>query len=322
MGEQSGNSIGLFENVMNEVVGVTQRRNQLLRRATTASVSVALLLLLIKAYAWWISGSVSLLASLVDSAIDTLVSLINFMAVRYALQPADEEHRFGHGKAESLAGLAQSVFIMLSALFLLAQGVDHLLDPPPLQHLDSAITVMIISMLLTLCLVAYQRYVVARTRSVAIKADSLHYLSDLLTNAGIIVALVLSVFGWTKLDALLAIVIALYIGYTAIRIWSESIQLLLDRELPLEEQRKIENIALEHADVLGVHALRTRQSGATKIIQLHLELDGYMPLWRAHKVCDDVDQCIKTAYPGADVLIHQDPFRADPDRLPEPISEN
>lgn len=285
----------------------------MIRRVALASVLVALSLILIKTYAWWLSGSVSLLASLVDSGVDMLASLINFFAIRYALQPADEEHRFGHGKAESLAGLGQSLFIMGSAVFLLIQGVDRILNPRPLVALDIAITVMVISIVLSLALVWYQRKVIILTQSVAIKADSLHYVSDLLTNASIIVALVVSFMGFPQADAILAIAIALYIFYIAIQIWNESVQHLLDRELPEDQQHRIEALARKHVDVLGVHGLRTRQSGRQKIIQLHVELDGHLPLYRAHRICDQVEADLKKAFPGADILIHQDPYLAGAD---------
>lgn len=287
---------------------MNENYSSLVRRVALASVLVALTLMLIKAYAWWLSGSVSLLASLVDSGVDMLASLINFFAIRYALQPADEEHRFGHGKAESLAGLGQSLFIMGSAVFLLIQGVDRILNPRPLMALDVAISVMVISIVLSLALVWYQRKVISLTQSVAIKADSLHYVSDLLTNTSIIVALVLSFVGFSQADAILAIAIALYIFYIAIQIWNESVQHLLDRELPEDQQQTIEQLARKHADVLGVHGLRTRQSGRQKIIQLHIELDGHLPLYRAHRICDQVEADLKKAFPGADILIHQDPY--------------
>lgn len=288
----------------------------MLQMAASASVFTAVLLLVIKAYAWWVSGSVSVLASLADSLIDAFASCVNFIAVRYALQPADEEHRFGHGKAESLAGLGQSLLIMASAGYLMVQAVDRMVNPQPLQQLDVAVGVMVFSIVATFCLVAYQRWVISKTHSVAIKADSLHYVSDLLTNVGIVVALVVSQFGWQQMDSLLAIAIAIYIFYTAISIWNESIQHLLDRELPVEEQQSIERIAMSHVEVLGVHELRTRQSGRVKIIQLHLELDANMPLWQAHEICEEVEREIKEAYPTSDVLLHQDPYRPDPDTKP------
>jgi len=291
---------------------------RLLHLATSASVFTAILLLVVKIYAWWVSGSVSVLASLVDSLIDAVASCVNFIAVRYALQPADDEHRFGHGKAESLAGLAQSLLIMSSAIYLMVQSVDRMINPLPLEQVDVAVGVMGFSIVATFCLVMYQRWVISKTHSVAIKADSLHYVSDLLTNMGIVAALVLTQFGWQQVDPLLAIAIAIYIFYTAIMIWTESIQHLLDRELPEEEQKHIERIALAHVEVLGVHELRTRQSGRIKIIQFHLELDGNMPLWQAHEICNEVEWEIMEAFPTADVLVHQDPYLADADDKSEP----
>lgn len=287
-----------------------------MHRAATASVLVAFTLILVKSYAWWLSDSVSLLASLVDSAIDMLASLINFFAIRYALQPADNEHRFGHGKAESLAGLGQSLFIMGSAIFLLVQALNRIIHPQPLVQLDIAVAVMVVSIALTLGLVWYQRRVLSRTQSVAIKADSLHYLSDLLTNVSILIALMLAVLGFPQVDAIIAVGIALYIFYTAIQIWMESVQHLLDRELPEEEQKKIQQLAMKHADVLGVHGLRTRQAGHQKIIQMHIELDGHLPLYRAHRICDQVEADVKKAFPGADVIIHQDPYIRNADAHP------
>lgn len=315
------NSRGLYEIVMSSAFTASHSERRILQLAASASVFTAILLLVVKAYAWWLSGSVSVLASLADSMIDALASAVNFIAVRYALQPADEEHRFGHGKAESLAGLGQSLLIMSSAIYLFVQALDRIVNPQPLEQVDVAVGVMGFSIVATLSLVLYQRWVISKTHSVAIKADSLHYVSDLLTNVGIVVALVLTQFGWEQVDPLLAIAIAIYIFYTAIMIWTESIQHLLDRELPEEEQGKIERIAMEHVEVLGVHELRTRQSGRVKIIQLHLELDGNMPLWQAHDICDEVEQEIKSEFPNADVLLHQDPFRADPDTKPLRISE-
>lgn len=301
---------------MSSAYSSSHKERRMLQLAASASVFTAILLLVVKVYAWWVSGSVSVLASLVDSLIDAFASCVNFVAVRYALQPADEEHRFGHGKAESLAGLGQSLLIMGSAVYLFVQAIDRMANPQPLEQLDVAIGVMGFSIVATFCLVIYQRWVISKTHSVAIKADSLHYVSDLLTNIGIVIALLLTQFGWQQVDPLLAIAISIYIFYTAIMIWSESIQHLLDRELPEEEQHRIERIAMGHVEVLGVHELRTRQSGRVKIIQLHLELDGNMPLWQAHDICEEVEREIKEAFPSADVLLHQDPFRPDPDAKP------
>lgn len=294
---------------MNETVDlVTENHSRSMRRVALASVLVALSLVVVKSYAFWLSGAVSLLASLVDSGIDMLASVINFFAIRYALQPADAEHRFGHGKAESLAGLGQSVFIMGSAVFLLLQGVDRLVNPQPILALDVAVLVMVVSIMLTLGLVAYQRRVIRQTQSLAVKADSLHYVSDLLSNLGVLLALLISAFRFPQADAILSIAISLYIFYTAIHVWHEAVQHLLDRELPGEVHALIEQQVLLHPDVLGVHGLRTRQSGRQKIIQMHIELDGQLPLVRAHKICEQVEAGLMDAFPGADIIIHQDPY--------------
>lgn len=279
---------------------------RLLRLATTWSVATAGLLIVVKFGAWLETGSVSLLASLIDSLMDVAASLINLVAVRYALRPADEEHRFGHGKAESLAALTQAAFITGSALLLSFEAVDRLLHPRAIEQPLIGIWVMVFAIVATLLLLGVQRHVVAKTGSLAIKADSVHYLTDLLTNMATIAAITLAMIGWTQADALFGMAIAVYILWSAIKIGIGAAQHLMDHELSGDEQQKILDIALSHPDVRGVHELRTRQSGQTRFIQLHVELDGSMLLSRAHHIGDDVEAMIKQAMPGADVLIHQD----------------
>ena len=245
---------------------------------------------------------------------DAAASIINLVAVRWSLQPADDEHRFGHGKAESLAGLAQAAFICGSALFLLIEALDRLLHPRPLEATAVGLWVMGFAILATLLLLGVQRYVVRHTGSLAIKADSLHYFTDLLTNTSVIVALVLAAAGLHWADAVFGLAIGAYILYSAVRIAHESIQHLMDRELPEEDQRRIIDIVLEHPEVQAVHDLRTRQSGQTRFIQLHMELDGGMTLARAHEIGDRVMASLRQNMPGADIIIHQDP---EDDSLPE-----
>jgi len=282
-------------------------RARLLTLATTASVVTASGLIAVKLVAWLLTGSVSVLASLIDSLMDTAASLINFFAVRYSLVPADAEHRFGHGKAESLAGLAQAAFIGGSAVFLVMHALDRLLHPRPIVEMQIGIAVMVFAIVATLALLGIQRYVIRRTGSMAIRADSLHYLTDLLTNLSIIAALVLVSFGWESSDSILAIGIAVYILYSAWQIAHEAFQLLMDRELPEEERQRMLQIARDHARTQGVHDLRTRQSGATKFVQLHLELDEGLSLKQAHSIADEVVEAICVAFPSANVIIHQDP---------------
>lgn len=285
---------------------------RLMRLATYASVSVALTLICAKLVAWYATDSVSIFSTLIDSLLDGAASVISLVAVRHALEPADREHRFGHGKAESLAGLAQSAFICGSAVFLLLEAGERLLHPREVANLDIGFLVMAVSIVLTVLLVAFQRYVIARTGSVAIAADSLHYKMDILVNFGVVGSLIIvSQLGWLWADPVIAVVIAGYIIYGAWSIAAASLQVLMDQELPDDERMKIRDIALAHPDVLGIHDLRTRSSGLSIFIQLHLELDGDMALMRAHNIADEVEDSIMEAYPHAEVITHQDPEGID-----------
>lgn len=281
---------------------------RLMRFATYASVSVAATLIVAKAAAWWLTGSVAVLSSTIDSALDVIASLINLFAVTHALSPADREHRFGHGKAEALAGLAQSAFIAGSAGFLLYHAGERLLQPQPVVRGDVGIAVIVLSLVLTLGLVLFQRMVVRRTGSVAISADSLHYKGDLLANLAVIAALVASQYlGWHYADPLLAIAIAGYILYGTWQILRVSLNQLMDRELPDAERQRIRTIVMRHPRVLAMHDLRTRASGPNAFMQLHLELDADMTLLEAHEISDQVEAQLLESYPGAEVIIHQDP---------------
>jgi ferrous-iron efflux pump FieF len=279
----------------------------LLRRATALSVLVALGLACAKLAAFVASGSISLLASLVDSALDASASLITAAAVRYALKPADDDHRFGHGKSEALAGLAQAVFIASSAVFLIWHAIARIVTPKPIEAVPVGIAVMLLSIVATAFVVQYQRRVVRITGSQAIRGDAMHYVSDLVTNVGTIAALGLAAAGMPQLDAVIGVAIAGSITYGAAQIGWDTFQVLMDRELPEELQAQIRRIALEHRSVTGVHDLRTRRSGHAKVIQLHLEMDGRISLHESHRISDEVERAIRDAIPGADVVIHQDP---------------
>ena len=281
---------------------------RLMRIASLVSVSVAGTLILLKFFAWAATGSVAMLSSLIDSALDAAASIVNLIAVRQALTPADREHRFGHGKAEALAGLVQAAFIAGSAFFLLFEAGDRLFNPRPVTRDGIGIAVMVVSIVLTLGLVLFQRHVVRRSGSLAIGADSLHYTGDLLANVAVIVALVLSArLGWQMADPLFAVLIAGYIGHGAWQIVRLSLNQLMDRELPDEERRRIRELALAHPEVIGLHDLRTRTSGTQTFIQLHLVLPRDLILMRAHEIADQVEAEIQAAYPAAEVMIHQDP---------------
>ena len=289
-----------------------------MRLATYASISVAVILIIAKTIAWGMSGSVSLLATLIDSTLDALASLINLFAVRHALSPADKEHRFGHGKAEALAGLGQAAFIAGSAGFLLLEAGRRIAHPIPLESYGTGMVVMLFSILLTLLLLGFQQHVIRKTDSTAIKADALHYRTDLMVNGSVIVALWLSVQGWAGFDALFAIGIAIYILYSAWQIVRQAFDHLMDRELPDAERDNIKRIAKAHKEVHGMHDLRSRRSGTATFIQLHLELDDDLTLLQAHKISDEVEWSLQTAYPGAEIIIHIDPISVVAD---EPVPD-
>ena len=280
---------------------------RLLRRATGAALAVALFLAVSKAVAWWLSGSVSLLAGLTDSLLDGAASLLNLLAVHYSLRPADDDHRYGHGKAEALAGLGQAAFIGVSALLVGAQGVDRLLHPQPLGAPLLGIVVIVVSLVLTVALLGYQRHVVRVTGSTAIRADSLHYRSDLLLNSSILLALVLASYGWAQLDAIFGIAIAFYILWSAASILREAGAVLMDTEVSPEISEDMHRLVCSVPGVLGCHDLRTRVSGTHWFVQLHLELPGELSLSRAHALCDQVEATIHERYPRAEVLVHADP---------------
>lgn len=289
-----------------------QRYARLVKSAALAATALASSLLLIKIVAWYQTGSVSLLAALVDSLVDIAASLTNLLVVRYSLQPADAEHTFGHGKAESLAALAQSMFISGSALFLFLTGFQHLYAPQTLRDPGVGVVVTVIALVSTLMLVTYQRWVVRKTRSQAVRADMLHYQSDVMMNGAILIALGLSWYGFQRADALFALGIGVYILYSALRMGYEAVQSLLDRALPDDERQAIIAVVSSWPGVKGAHDLRTRQSGPTRFIQLHLEMDDTLPLREAHRLADQVEQALRQRFTGADVVIHLDPCSVVP----------
>jgi ferrous-iron efflux pump FieF len=281
---------------------------RLMRQATYASVSVAGVLIAAKMAAWLATDSVSMLSTLLDSVLDAAASMVNLVAVRHALVPADREHRFGHGKAEPLAALGQSAFVAGSAVLLIVEVVRRLWRPHPIENGDIGIVVMLGSIVITAGLVMFQRHVVRKTGSLAISADRLHYVGDVLVNGGVLLALVLTgLTGWTLIDPIFGAVIAVYILHTAWRIARSSLDMLMDRELPDEDRKRIRALATSHPNVKALHELRTRASGPAIFIQFHLEMDGAMSLYEAHRVADQVEEQVLAAFPGAEIIIHQDP---------------
>jgi ferrous-iron efflux pump FieF len=277
---------------------------QIIRIATYASVAVAALLICLKLFAWWITHSVSLQASLIDSLLDGLASFINMIAVYQALKPPDAKHRFGHGKIESLAALGQSVFIGGSSIWLLYEAHERFTIHQPIEFAGFGIVVMGIAILITLILVSYQYYVVKRTQSPAIAADMLHYKSDLLINIATIVALASSqFFHIDELDPIFGLLIGCYILWTAWRITTQAFNVLLDQELDDEHRKKILTIIKSHPEVIDVWDLRTRSSGVQQFFQLHLLMRPDLTLRKADEIADEVEAEIAKAYPRSQVII-------------------
>ncbi|HXG94441.1 MAG TPA: cation diffusion facilitator family transporter [Blastocatellia bacterium] len=278
--------------------------------AARLSILAAAFLITLKALTGWLTGSISVWASLLDSVMDIFASVINFLAVRAASRPADEEHAYGHGKAESLAGLFQACVITLSGAFLIWEAIHRLREPHAVTAEWIGVATMMVSILVSLALVYRLRKIARQTDSPALKSDSVHYASDVYTNAGALIALAfVGVTGWLLADALISILISLYILWSAVTVARESINILMDRRLPFEIDEQVAQIVSRYRDegVAGFHDLRTRQSGSQKFIDLHLEVERGKSLEEAHAVTVRVLREIEAEIPRARVHIHTDP---------------
>ena len=285
-----------------------QEEQKLVRSATWAALLAAIFFVLIKAYAWWSTGSLAMFAVFLDALLDTLSSLAIFFAVRFAQTPADAEHRFGHGKAESLASLFVGGVMAASMLFLAMRAVEGLLNPQPFSQPLIGIAAVSLVIFITLLLILYQAYVVRKTGSLAIKADSLHYRADFLLHISVILSL--AVTQWLDapiLDPLFALAVAIYIAYQSLDIVQSAVDQLLDRELSDEERAAIKDAAEKHQSVSKIHDLRTRRAGQNVFIQMHIELPSNISLMEAHRISDEVEDAVQKLMPNAEVLIHQDP---------------
>ncbi|MFI9653644.1 cation diffusion facilitator family transporter [Guyparkeria sp. GHLCS8-2] len=292
---------------------------KLLRMVTTASVTLALTLIALKLAATITTNSLSMLASLIDSTMDLLASLVTLVAVRVALQPPDEDHRYGHGKAEPLAALAQATFIAGSGVFLLIEALQRLIRPQEIDAVNWGVAVMIFSMVATLALITFQRYVIIKTRSPAIKADASHYSMDFLVNASTIAVLILAGYGLNWIDPIFGTLVGIFVLYSAWKVGREALDHLMDREVLDGTEMRIAQIATAHPSVHAVNQIRTRLAGQTMIIQLYLYLDNHIDLNRAHQIGDEIEAKLLRTFPGADVMIHEEPLSAwEPGRGPSP----
>lgn len=281
--------------------------NLWVRRSGKLTIGIALIIVIIKLFAAIDTNAASILASLMDAMMDVAVSLLNFVALRYALKPADDDHRFGHGKAEAVMALFQAAFLAGAAFVLLYQGINRIYLPAPIGAINNGIWAMLLCSGLTLTLVLLQRWIIKKTGSLAVNADQAHYRGDLLMNAAVLLALYLVQNSLLWADAVIAILIAGYLLFNAAQLLRESMVHLLDEELPETDRQKILQQLQQMSGVLGVEQLRTRRAGPRVFVQLRLLLPQDWSLQKAHQVTDLAEQQIAALYADAEVIIHPDP---------------
>ena len=289
----------------------------LVRSASIASLLVASTLIVLKYYGWVTTNSVSLLGSLADSLIDFLASVFVFVAISYSILPADAKHRFGYGKSEGLAAFVQSLLIGISGIYVCFEAIKRLLNPSQINQPSIAIWIILVSIVLTLTLVMYQKYVVKKSKSIAIESDRYHYLTDTYINLSVLFSIAIT--GWTRfvfIDALVGLLISGVVLYTSVTLLKKSFKILLDQEIQSDDRDRIREIALDHPKVLGFHDLRTRDTGREYIIQFHLELDPNMSLLESHEITDEVTDNVLKLYPDSELIIHTDPLGIDEERDP------
>lgn len=280
----------------------------LTRRAAMASAGVALLLLLLKTGAFFETGSMAVLGSLADTALDLVASLVTLWGVHIAATPADEDHRFGHGKAEALTSLFQVALICVAATGIAIESVSRIGTGHTTAAPETGIAVSVVAILLSFVLIAYQRHVVARTGSLAIGTDALHYQSDFFLNLSVIAAICLDqYFDVRGADALFGVGIALWLGWNAWSAARQAVNHLMDREWSVEERERFITVASRHPELRGIHDMRTRTSGADRFVQFHVWVDPNMTVKQAHDVMDEVEEQLQAEFPGVHILIHPDP---------------
>lgn len=294
--------------------------NKLKTYAAGAGLFVSVFLCLLKAGAAFFTGSLSVISSLIDSLTDMFSSGISLVAVHYSNLPFSDKHRYGYGKAESLSALLQAAFIVGSGSFILYDGINRFINPVEIRQTNTGIAVMIASLLITLALITFQKYVAKKTKSLAIEAESAHFTVDILTNFSIILSLLaVKYFGWWWIDIVTAAGISVYLIWNAVILAYEAISQITDKEVDEDIKKHLTEIISSTPEVKGFHDLRTRVSGARMFIELHLEIDGNKTLFAAHQISDDVEQKISNAYQNAFIIIHQDPFGIKENRLDDEL---
>lgn len=285
-----------------------KRNNQLNITAIMVPITVSVMLLLVKTYGYFITDSLSILSSLLDSMMDIVVSVFNMVAVIYASKPADEDHRFGHNSIEDIVGLIQATFIATSAFLILYKAVNSFIEPQVITNSVEGVWLMVFSFAGSFLIVLYQKIILSKTKSVVVESDMMHYLTDVLMNGAIIIALLLSSYpGLGILDPILASVIAFYILWAAIKIGRRSFNSLMDMELEESEKEKIQKLLLINKQIKGYHDLKTRRSGNRVFVQIHIDLDRKLSLDESHDIIEDLEEEIEKIWLQTDVIIHADP---------------
>ena len=283
-------------------------RSKLASRAALASIAMALFLIGLKVWAAVQTSSMAMLGSLADSSLDLVASLVLLLGVRVAAVPADNDHRFGHGKAEALAALVQVIVISISALFIGYKSIERLLAGARTADAEVGIAVSLVAMASTIALLAYQRHVIRRTGSIAIETDQLHYASDLMLNGSVIAALALDQYaGIVGADALFGLLIALWLVRGAWLSSSHSLDQLMDREWPDELRERFLAAARDYPELAGLHDFRTRTSGTHNFAQFHVWVPADWTVREAHDRLDRAEQGLRERFPGTEILIHVDP---------------
>lgn len=289
---------------------------KLMSYATYASVSAASIIIILKAIVYVMTDSASIFAALTDSLFDVATSLVNLFAIRYSLMPPSEKFRYGFSKAEDLAVFTQSIFFGASGLFVIASAFDKLIHPEPIENTLLGMIVMAISIVITLALIIFQQLVIRRTGSIVIKADYLHYVTDLFTNIAVLISLgVAHFYSLYYLDAILAIIIGLFMAKGAVSLLKRAFNNLMDHEFSHEDREKLIETVFENQQVKNIHDMKTRLAGSRIFAQFHVELDGTMQLSKAHEIADDIQMRVLKRFPHAEIIIH-----LDPDDIDEPRS--
>jgi ferrous-iron efflux pump FieF len=289
-------------------MSVDRETARLNRSAAYASITVAALLVALKSWAAWATGSTAMLGSLADTALDLVASIVTLAGVWVAAQPADAKHRFGHGKAEALAAMVQVVLIAISAIGIAARAIEHYVAGGRIEAAREGIAVSITAMAMTLALLAWQRHVIRRTQSLAIATDHLHYQSDLLLNLAVIAALALDQYaGLAGADPLFGLAIAGWLGWGAWRASHRAIDQLMDKEWPQDKKDRFIALAARHPELRGMHDMRTRTAGNRDFVQFHVWVDPDMTIRAAHRVMDEIERRLQSEFPGVEIIIHPDP---------------